>query len=259
MLCKLILAVLLLAATFNAKAVEYTDVYYNPAEAGWGDFLVQSNTFQFHAFFIYGPDGKPTWYTGQLTDDGTGKYTGPLYATTGTYFALPWNPAMLTAAVAGTATFQPIDSSHATLSYTVTGVGTVIKTVQRQTLTPYVLSGNYSGSLSGSITGCTNPAQNVPSVAYRFNLAVSQVADQSATLSFTIVDANNAVCTLSGALTHFGRLYQITSASYQCPLSSATQATITNLHQIDHGIEGRWSAADGGGCNETIHFAAISP
>src|SRR3989442_1023828 len=93
---RLVLAVLLLTAAFSARAIEYTDVYYNPAESGWGFFLVQSDTVQFLAFFIYGPDGKPTWYTAQLTDDGTGTYTGPVYATTGTYFALPWNPAQLT-------------------------------------------------------------------------------------------------------------------------------------------------------------------
>jgi len=184
---RLVLAVLLLTAAFSARAIEYTDVYYNPAESGWGFFLVQSDTVQFLAFFIYGPDGKPTWYTAQLTDDGTGTYTGPVYATTGTYFALPWNPAQLTVNPVGTATFQPIDIYHATLTYTVNRVGTVMKTVQRQTLTPYVLSGHYSGSLTGSVTGCVNPAKNVPSLNYRFNLVVAQVADQSATLSFTIV------------------------------------------------------------------------
>ena len=256
MLRKLILAALLLTATFSARAVDYTDVYWDVLETGWGAFLVQSDTFQFIAFYIYGADGKPTWYTAQLTNDGTGNYTGTLYATTGTYFADPWQGDNINPA--GTATFQPIDDYHATLSYTVTGVGTVMKTVQRQTLTPYVLSGNYSGSLSGSVTGCPNPANNVP-LAYRFNVTVSQVADQLATLSFTIVDASNAVCTISGALTHFGRLYQIANAAYQCPLSTATQATVDHLGAIDHGIEGRWTANDGQGCKESIHFAAVLP
>ena len=73
MLKRLILALLLLTAAFNAKGLEYTDVYYDPAESGWGAFLVQSNTFQFIAFFIYGSDTKPTWYTAQLVDDGTGQ------------------------------------------------------------------------------------------------------------------------------------------------------------------------------------------
>ena len=95
-------------------------------------------------------------------------------------------------------------------------------------------------------------------LTYRFNLTVTQVDDQSATLAFTIVDANNVVCTLSGPLTHLGRLYQIANASYQCPLSPAVQAKIDNFHPTDHAIEGRWTADDGGGCSESIHFSAVN-
>jgi len=32
-------------------------------------------TTQFLAFFIYGADGKATWYAAQLANDGTGNYT----------------------------------------------------------------------------------------------------------------------------------------------------------------------------------------
>src|SRR5438094_9523887 len=103
MLKRLILALLLLTAAFNAKGLEYTDVYYDPAESGWGAFLVQSNTFQFIAFFIYGSDTKPTSYKAQLVDDGTVKYTGALYATTGTSFPLPWHRRHRSVTAVGTA------------------------------------------------------------------------------------------------------------------------------------------------------------
>src|SRR5712692_9770848 len=139
MLKRLVLVALLLLSV-RAEALEYTDVYYNPDESGWGIFLVQSDTTQFLAFFIYGPDGKPTWYVAIIANDGTGNYTGSLFATTGTYFANPWQG--YNVSTAGTVSFHPIDPYHATLTYTVNGVGTVTKTVQRQTLTPYVLAGN---------------------------------------------------------------------------------------------------------------------
>src|SRR5438067_4143148 len=133
MLKRLVLVVLLLLSV-RVQAVEYTDVYYNPNESGWGVFLVQSDTTQFLAFFIYGPDGKPTWYVAIITNDGTGNYTGSLFATTGTYFAAPWQGDVVSAA--GTVSFKPTDAYHATLTYTVNGIGTVVKAVQRQTLTP---------------------------------------------------------------------------------------------------------------------------
>ena len=257
-----IVAVCLFTAAFSARAERnYTDVYYNPAESGWGVFLVQTNTFQFVAFFIYGSDGRPTWYSAQLTDDGTGNYTGSLYATTGTYFALPWNSAQATINPVGTVKFSPVDIYRATITYTVNGVGTVSKAIQRTTLTPEVLGGSYSGSLTGSISGCANPANNVVHFDGRFNLNVSQVGNQSATLTFTIVAFNgapsNAVCTLSGPIAQVGLLYQMANASYSCPLSPATSAIINSFHVVGQGIEGRWHADDGGGCVESVHFSAV--
>jgi hypothetical protein len=259
MLKRLIAALFLLLAAFCSRAADYTDVYYTATEAGWGFFLVQSDTFQFIAFFIYGPDNKPTWYVATLSDNGMGSYTGNVYLETGTYFALPWNPAQQIETAAGTASFTPIDAYHATFSYTINGVGTVTKNVQRQTLTPYVLSGSYSGALVGSISGCANPAQNVSVFTYRFNLTVTQVDDSSATLSFTVVDgpAPNLVCTFSGAINHIGRLYQMPNASYSCPLSLATAAIINQFHVTGQGIEGRWHANDGGNCTESGHFSAV--
>jgi hypothetical protein len=75
MIRRLVLAALLLIASLNVRALEYTDVYYDTAESGWGVFLVQSDTTQFLAFFIYGADEKATWYAAQLANDGTGNYT----------------------------------------------------------------------------------------------------------------------------------------------------------------------------------------
>ena len=196
MLKRLVVIAILALAAVRADALEYTDVYFNPNEAGWGLFLVQSDTTQFLALFIYGQDGKPTWYTGQSSQDAAGNYNGTLYALTGTFFGSPWQGITGPNAV-GTISFTPIDLYHATVTYTVNGVGSANKTVQRQTLTPYVLGGNYSGSMSGAITGCTDPASNDPAFRGRYALAVTQAGDASATLVFTFVDTNH-----SGIRTH---------------------------------------------------------
>lgn len=258
---RLILAVVVLLASLNVSAREYTDVYYTPGEDGWGAFLVQSNTTQFMAFFIYGPDEKPVWYVVTLDDDGSGTYTGTLYATVGPYFADPWQASHYKYTPAGTASFKPIDNYHATLTYTVTGAPTVTKTIQRQTLRPYVLSGNYSGSAAGSISGCSDPTTN-GSFRGRYELAVTQVGDQSAALVFTFVDSkyNGTVCTLSGSLAHFGRLYQMNGQAACIGPGTNTgsqSATIESLHPTGQGIEGRWTGPLGEGCTASIHFAAV--
>ena len=74
---------------------------------------MQSDAFLFLTFFIYGPDNKPTWYVAGLTRDANGNFNGPLYATTGTYFGAPWNPADgAGSAQVGTASFQPTDAVY---------------------------------------------------------------------------------------------------------------------------------------------------
>jgi hypothetical protein len=267
---RLILAVLLLVSATYASANVYNDVFFDVAEPGWGVFVKQSNTFQFLAFFIYGPNGQPTWYTAQLTDngDGTGlNYVGPLFATTGTYFANPWQGDVATQV--GTASFQgsavPEDFFHATLTYTVNGV-TVTKALQRQTLTAFAMSGTYSGSIAGSVASCPIAANN-GGVNGRFNLTVAQVGDVSATLTFSFVDPNTnyngMVCTLSGPLTHYGGLYTITSAQYSCTAAGFSpggivSASVNLLSQSGQGVEGKWTATTSTGCSQTIRFSAVS-
>jgi hypothetical protein len=267
---RLFLATLLLVSAASASANVYNDVFYDVAEPGWGVFVKQSNTFQFLAFFIYGPDGQPTWYTAQLTDvgDGTGlNYSGPLYATTGTYFGNPWQGDVATQV--GTATFQgsavPEDYFHATLMYTVNGV-TVTKAIQRQTLTAFAMSGTYSGSLVGSVTSCPNAANNVL-VNGRYNLTLAQDGDTAAALTFNFVDPNTSyngmACTLSGPLVHYGALYAIPSAQYNCTAPGFSpgliaSASVDLLSQSGQGVEGKWTATTSTGCSQTIRFSAVS-
>lgn len=268
MIRRLVLAILLLGTATCASANIYNDVFFDVAEPGWGVFVKQSNNFQFLAFFIYGPNGQPTWYTAQLTDvgDGTGlNYSGTLYATTGTYFANPWQGVVATPV--GTASFQgsavPEDYFHATLTYTVNGV-TVTKSIQRQTLTAYALSGTYSGSVAGSVSSCANAANNT-GVGARFNLTLAQVGDVSATLTFNFVDTAHSglVCTLSGPLVHYGGLYAIPSAQYSCSGAGFSpggivSASVNLLSQSGQGVEGKWTAATTAGCSQTIRFASVS-
>jgi hypothetical protein len=116
--------------------------------------------------------------------------------------------------------------------------------------------------MAGSISGCTNPASNDAAFRGRYGLTVTQVADQSATLTFTFVDTTHTglVCTLSGPLTHLGRLYQIAAGTSSCTGSITTgphAATVEGLHPTGQGIEAYWTGFVGGGCLASLHFAAV--
>lgn len=260
---RLITAVFLLAAAFGARATDYTDIWFTPSEqstagGGWGVNVVQSESFMFVTFFIYGPDNKPTWYVAGLTADASGNFNGPLYATTGTYFAAPWNPNDgAGSATVGTASFQPTGAYTANLAYSITGGPSVVKAIQRQALTSIALGGSYDGTQAGSYsnTGCND------SYAYqdRFALGVTHVAGTS--LTFTFNYESGTTCTLSGSLQQFGQLYFVPDANYACASSQSsmsTSATVSEIKATNFGIEGTFSAPDvGGGCREDATFSAV--
>jgi hypothetical protein len=258
----LILALACLAA-LPARAGYYTDIWYNATESGWGVNVVQSDDFMFLTFFIYGADNKPTWYTATLQWDGT-KYSGALYLTQGTYWALPWNPADHPAATqVGTASFTPdsLTAYQATLNYTVNGIGSVQKAIERQTLTSIALGGTYTGGQAGSYANCSDSGSNGP-YTDTYDLTVTQTTGGVATLSFNYA-GGGAVCTLSGPLEQHGQLYRIPGASYKCVpnnangLNFSTTATVYELKQTSQGIEGRLAATLPSGCQENANFSAV--
>lgn len=67
---------------------DYTDLWWNPAESGWGlDFVQHPSGQAFATWFVYGADGTPIWYVvpgGQWQDGAT--FRGDVYATTGPNF-----------------------------------------------------------------------------------------------------------------------------------------------------------------------------
>lgn len=258
---RLILAVLLMAGAFAARATDYTDIWYNPLEqspagGGWGVNVVQSDAFLFVTFFIYGPDNKPTWYVAGLTRDASGNFNGPLYATTGTYFAAPWNPADAAGgAQVGTASFQPTSAYTANLTYAFTVGPTVAKAIQRQALTSIALGGSYSGTEAGSYSN-PNCTSSIGAYQDGFHLGVTHITGTSLTFTFNYVSGLS--CTLSGTLQQLGQLYRIPAASYACSDGLSTAAAVDEIKATTFGVEGRFSAPDvSGGCRQDATFSAV--
>jgi hypothetical protein len=256
-------AALLLAALavrpVLAANYDYTDIWYTPLEIGWGVNFTQSDNFIFATFFVYGPDKTPTWYTAQMTWDGSSQFTGGLYLTQGTYFGAPWNPKDSPPATqVGTASFTPSSSNNyqGTLTYTVTTVGTVTKPLQRLTLTPILLAANYVGGQSGGYSGCSASSSNAGYYDF-FTLQVTQ-SGTNVSMTFNYQNDNPALtCTLAGTLTQNGLLYGVGNATYQCTDGLSTNASMSNVKATALGIEGQFSAPSvGGGCREDAQFSA---
>lgn len=89
----------------TARAGQYSDLWWNPQESGWGVNVVQQLETAFVTLFVYAPDGSPTWYVApaaRITHHGTGGplFTGTLYRTRGPWHGGPFDPAQVQATAA---------------------------------------------------------------------------------------------------------------------------------------------------------------
>lgn len=237
-------------------ATDYTDIWWNAAESGWGVNLVQSDQFMFATFFIYGPAKQPTWVTANLVKDASGAFTGGVYFTTGTYYGTPWNPADVTVVQVGTATFTPTSPATGTLAYSINGVN-VSKTITRQTLTSISLAGKYYGGLVITQTNCKDPTSN-GTLSVPATITVSQVPNVSLQFVFDIVYSGvNVQTTLAGASVQQGSLYGIPAATLTVAVPpTQLVAVASQIKRTSLGVEGRWDAVTAGGCNQMATFSA---
>jgi hypothetical protein len=201
---RLLAASLATASTFSfgsATTPDYTDLWYNPAESGWGANVVQQGTTMFITLFVYGPTGQPTWFVAsdvrQSGDATSGTFTGTLYQASGPYFVGTFNSANVAATPVGTVTFNASGVSTASLTYTVNGTS-VAKTVQRQSFGTDNFTGSYLGGSMGTWSACGARSGYVESGA---TLTVTQ--DGSAVTMRE--DGSNYTCTYTAQLGSSGR------------------------------------------------------
>ncbi len=181
LVCSLVLVTL---PMHSAKAVsgssDYSGLWWNPAESGWGMNVIQQEQILFITLFVYGPEA-PTWFVGanvpfvSANAAGDRTYTGALYRTSGTPFLqAPFNPAATTATAVGNITFVALADGTATVQYSV-NANNVNKALVRQTWAKPSFTLNtatpYAGASAETGTGCADPANNG-----RANGTISQIA-----------------------------------------------------------------------------------
>jgi hypothetical protein len=109
----------------------YTALWWNAAESGWGINLNHQGNIIFATLFTYDDDGAPMWLVmsrGERQADGT--YSGALHRTSGPPFnAVPWRP--VSAIEVGAMRLAFAGPEEATLTYSVDG-RTVVKGITRQ-------------------------------------------------------------------------------------------------------------------------------
>lgn len=238
-------AVALPASATNYSA-DYTDLWWNPSEDGWGVAITQQYETLFATLYVYGADNSPRWYVASnLAPAGSGVFTGLLYATTGSPFSAGWNPAALSLATVGTMTFSFNSPVSGTLTYSVNGAN-VSKAITRNTYRSNNYTGRYLGGMTAIASSCTNSANNGESLIFG-DLNITQSGNNILMrVDFTNATGQLSTCNFTGTHQPQGRLGTISGGTMSCTqgTNSVNQGTFT-MTQIDGGINGLSSVFTG--------------
>lgn len=119
-----------------ALATNYTDLWWNAGEPGWGISFAHQGDLIFATWFTYDATGKPWWLIAELHKGIGDSYTGPVSTVSGQAFdTVPWNTNIIVEAAVGTATATFANGNGATFAYTVSGVSQS-KPITRQVFAP---------------------------------------------------------------------------------------------------------------------------
>ena len=124
-------------ASHSAVAQNYSDIWWNPSESGWGLTLADHETQIFAVWFTYRQDGGPTWFVipGGSFSQGRRLFNADIYQTRGPAYNTSFNPTLVTPTRVGTASFDfappALASGTALFSYSIGGVSQT-KQIQRQ-------------------------------------------------------------------------------------------------------------------------------
>ena len=224
----------------NTFTTDFTDLWWNANESGWGVTATHQREIVFLTFFVYGTDNRPSFYTAEAsyvgqTGEGSLIFSGQMYQTSGPWFGTFFNPTSVTVRQVGTLTFTAFVDA-ATLTYSVDGTF-VTKSLTRQTFRNNDLTGFYAGIIREISSGCSNPTNDGTK-----ERVMGIFIDNSATgLTFT-TNENGTICNYGGNYRQSGRMGSSTG-SYTCPGAAGTYDMV-EIEANPSGITGRFTARD---------------
>lgn len=244
------------SAVATSFSADQSDLWYIPAESGWGMQLVQRGNVIFATLFVYSQNGAPTWYVAAISSTDGSTWTGDLYATTGPWFGtVPFNPSSVVATKVGMMTWavQGVDTGN--VSYSVNGVQ-VSKNVVRETLVLDDYSGTYLAAVHTGVTGCSNPADNLPPTDFPvlFTVTVTQNG-QSVAIAFSALGMVGL--SISGTLSQSGQLGSVLG-TYTDSTGERGNVSVTKLIVQENALTGSFTQnSTNQGCQTVGYFAGM--
>lgn len=249
--------IILLCMSKVATATDFTDLWWNPSESGWGVNMAQQADTIFLTFFIYGADNQPTWlsattiFSGQDAQ-GSLFFAGDLYTTSGPYYGAPFSASSVQSRKVGTVTFRADTPSSGALSYSVDNT-IVNKAIQRQLFKYMNVSGEYLGAITETHTNCQDPAQNGQTAS------VAKLTIQHSGSQFTMTAANlvnGARCVYQGTYGQAGRLGSV-QGTFSCTSPVSGTFVFIEMQQSTAGITARY-VGQAFGCLLSGNFGGVA-
>jgi hypothetical protein len=104
-------------------ATDYSGLWWNPDESGWGIALTRQADMSFATIYTYDANGNPVWYIASSCPIVGSGCSGSLYSVSGgTQLATPWNASALSVTSVGTLNLSFTDLNSGAMSFTVKGV-----------------------------------------------------------------------------------------------------------------------------------------
>ena len=241
------------SALAASTTTDFTDLWFNPNEEGWGANVIHQRDTLFITLFVYGPNSQPTWYVASdvglaSSTDGILTYSGTLYRTTGPSFGGTFNEANVTVTPAGNITFRAAQINAATLTYIADGVS-VTKSIQRQTWAAETLSGQYIGASNGDWSNCGGRSGHTESGAF------ITITHSSTGVVTVREEGVGYTCNYSGAYSQSGRMGTVTGTG-TCSDNFNPNFIMSEISVTAHAISMRM-AAESGTCRMTGRIGGI--
>jgi hypothetical protein len=257
----------------------YTDMWWNTTESGWGVTMSQDYNGPIYAtFFVYAANGTASWVVGLLTIDPlSGVYSGPLLETSGgaPLSSQSFDPTAVQRSNVGTVSFTPADATNGTLAYTYRGSSEVKKQITRQSLytADTISNATFLGSTAAGTAyiaivdsrnnaqcSVSKPANTTSGNTYRIFPTV--ITSNSISLNVGQCDANSTGCVIStplcsftGAVIQLGRVLNVpgtlsctTGTNFSGGLTGNFTATFSEVEHTDAGDNGKLFVTNGS-CN----------
>jgi Putative Ig domain len=112
-------------ATSRAAATNYSDLWWQPIESGWGLSIEHQGNLIFAAWYTYAADGQPVWMTSLLSRQSDGSFNGAINrADAGVWyvFGVAGPVTAFPLPQVGNATLRFTDGEHGSFSYVIGAV-----------------------------------------------------------------------------------------------------------------------------------------